>query len=189
MFIDRHAHVLTDRHAHFLIGRHAHLLIDRHAHALIDRHAHASVAGMHMHSLTGMHMHLLTGMHMYSLTGMHMYSFTFSVWCRTGEATEAAFRARHRWAARRVAHLLKGLPDRPPLQAASEVLESASVNVGLIVDGRPFLGSSVDVVSASGGLEGNPCSRLLGGGGGGLSISLYQSSVLIESGGTMKLGK
>ncbi|KAL3147271.1 hypothetical protein ABBQ32_002762 [Trebouxia sp. C0010 RCD-2024] len=71
-----------------------------------------------------------------------------------GEATEAAFRARHRWAARRVAHLLKGLPDRPPLQTASEVLESASVNVGLVVDGRPFLGSSVDVVSASGGLEG-----------------------------------
>ena len=72
-----------------------------------------------------------------------------------GEATEAAFRARHRWAARRVAHLLKGLPDRPPLQAASEVIESSSVNIGLLVEGRPFLGSSVDVVSASGGLEGN----------------------------------
>ena len=71
-----------------------------------------------------------------------------------GEATEAAFRARHRWAARRVAHLLKGLPDRPPLQAASEVIESASVNIGLLVEGQPFLGSTVDVVSASGGLEG-----------------------------------
>jgi len=72
-----------------------------------------------------------------------------------GEATEAAFRARHRWAARRVAHLLKGLPDIPPLQAASEVIESASVNVGLKVEGQPFLGSTVDVVSASGGLTGN----------------------------------
>ena len=72
-----------------------------------------------------------------------------------GEATEAAFRARHRWAARRVAHLLKGLPDTPPLQAASEVIESASVNVGLKVEGQPFLGSTVDVVSASGGLTGN----------------------------------
>lgn len=82
----------------------------------------------------------------------------------TGEATEAAFRARHRWAARRVAHLLKGLPDRPPLQAASEVIESASINVGLLVEGQPFLGSTVDVVSASGGLEGgchSPVWRLL----------------------------
>ena len=72
----------------------------------------------------------------------------------TGEETEAAFRARHRWAARRVAHLLKGLPERPPLQSASELIEAASVNVGLVVEGQPFLGSSVDVVSASGGLAG-----------------------------------
>ena len=88
------------------------------------------------------------------------YTFTCCSACQvqcfpTGEATEAAFRARHRWAARRVAHLLKGLPDRPPLQAASEVIESASVNIGLVVEGQPFLGSSVDVLSASGGLEGN----------------------------------
>ena len=80
---------------------------------------------------------------------------TASASLRAGEATEAAFRARHRWAARRVAHLLKGLPDTPPLQAASEVIESASVNVGLKVDGQPFLGSTVDIVSASGGLTGD----------------------------------
>ena len=80
---------------------------------------------------------------------------TASASLRAGEATEAAFRARHRWAARRVAHLLKGLPDTPPLQAASEVIESASVNVGLKVDGQPFLGSTVDIVSASGGLTGS----------------------------------
>ena len=71
-----------------------------------------------------------------------------------GEETEAAFRARHRWAARRVAHLLRGLPDKPPLQSVSELIESASVNVGLVINGQPFLGSSVDFVSAAGGLEG-----------------------------------
>ena len=59
-----------------------------------------------------------------------------------------------------MAHLLKGLPDRPPLQAASEVIESASVNIGLLVEGRPFLGSTVDVVSASGGLEGSVVTHL-----------------------------
>ena len=82
-----------------------------------------------------------------------MIALTVSA-CFAGEATEAAFRARHRWAARRVAHLLKGLPDTPPLQAASEVIESTSVNIGLKVEGQPFLGSTVDIVSASGGLTG-----------------------------------
>ena len=53
-----------------------------------------------------------------------------------------------------MAHLLTGLPDRPPLQTASEVIESASVNIGLKVEGQPFLGSSVDIVSAAGDLTG-----------------------------------
>lgn len=77
--------------------------------------------------------------------------------CTAGEETEAAFRARHRWAARRTAHLLRGLPDKPPLQDISERIESASINIGLVVDGSPFLGSSVDVVSAAGGTFGRSC--------------------------------
>ena len=53
-----------------------------------------------------------------------------------------------------MAHLLKGLPDKPPLQGASELIESSSVNIGLKLDGQPFLGCSMDVLSACGGFEG-----------------------------------
>lgn len=77
-----------------------------------------------------------------------------ATWRDTGEETEAAFRARHRWAARRTAHLLKGLPDKPPLQDISERIETASINIGLLVNDNPFLGSSVDLVSAAGGTVG-----------------------------------
>lgn len=40
---------------------------------------------------------------------------------RTGPETEAAFRARHKWAAQRVAPLLGDLRERPPLGAAADV--------------------------------------------------------------------
>ena len=60
-----------------------------------------------------------------------------------------------------MAHLLKGLPDKPPLQDASELIESASVNIGLKMDRQPFLSSSMEMLSACGGFEGKHWHSLL----------------------------
>lgn len=49
---------------------------------------------------------------------------------------EAAWRARHKWAARRLAHLLSDVHDAAPLAPVFDVLETLSLNIGLAVDGR-----------------------------------------------------
>ena len=74
--------------------------------------------------------------------------------------SDQACRASHHWAAGRVARLLNGLPDTPPLQGFSELLETVSVNVGLKVHGQPFLGSTTDLVTAYGNPAGESSSVL-----------------------------
>lgn len=72
---------------------------------------------------------------------------------------EAAWRARHKWAAQRLAHLLSDAHERPPLGPAFDLLETLSLNIGLAVDGMAvgsfatpaFHAGSAALESASGG--------------------------------------
>lgn len=48
---------------------------------------------------------------------------------------EAAWRARHKWGAQRLAHLLSDAHERPPLGPAFDLLETLSLNIGLAIDG------------------------------------------------------
>ena len=52
---------------------------------------------------------------------------------------EAAWRARHKWAAQRVAQLLTDLPPRPPLAAASAFMDLSCLRLAL-----PFGGDARD---------------------------------------------
>ena len=53
---------------------------------------------------------------------------------QTASEAEAAWRARHKWAAQRVAQLLVDLPIRPPLAAASAFLDLSCLRVALPLD-------------------------------------------------------
>ena len=53
---------------------------------------------------------------------------------QTAAEAEAAWRARHKWAAQRVAQLLTDLPIRPPLAAASAFLDLSCLRVALPLD-------------------------------------------------------
>ncbi len=53
---------------------------------------------------------------------------------QTAAEAEAAWRARHKWAAQRVAQLLTDLPLRPPLAAASAFLDLSCLRVALPLD-------------------------------------------------------
>ena len=61
---------------------------------------------------------------------------------QTAAEAEAAWRARHKWAAARVAQLLTDLPIRPPLAAASAFLDLSCLRVALPLDidgaARPY---------------------------------------------------
>lgn len=48
-----------------------------------------------------------------------------------GTETEEAWRQRHRWAAERLAPLLRDLPEKPPLEPFLDIAEAASVNTHL----------------------------------------------------------
>ncbi|KAK9908907.1 hypothetical protein WJX75_004527 [Coccomyxa subellipsoidea] len=52
-----------------------------------------------------------------------------------GPPAEAAWRARHKWGAQRLAHLLSDAHERPPLGPAFDLLETLSLNIGLAIDG------------------------------------------------------
>lgn len=59
--------------------------------------------------------------------------------CRlSGPETEEAYRERHRWAAKRVAHLMRDLPATPPLEGAADLADSLQINIGLMVEGQGF---------------------------------------------------
>eukprot|EP00891_Asterochloris_glomerata_P008318 jgi/Astpho2/8318/Aster-x0812 len=55
-----------------------------------------------------------------------------------GPETEEAYRERHRWAAKRVAHLMRDLPATPPLEGAADLADSLQINIGLMVEGQGF---------------------------------------------------
>ena len=59
-------------------------------------------------------------------------------WRLAGPETEEAYRERHRWAAKRVAHLMRDLPATPPLEGAADLADSLQINIGLMVEGQGF---------------------------------------------------
>lgn len=71
---------------------------------------------------------------------------------------EAAWRSRHKWAAQRLAHLLRDTHTKPPLGPVLDLVERVSVNIGLAVDG-PGIGTNTWAWAAP--MEG--CSIQLGG--------------------------
>lgn len=55
---------------------------------------------------------------------------------------EAAWHARHKWAARRCAHLLGDLPERPPLAGLMDACQGLCLSIGVAVNGRAFGGTN-----------------------------------------------
>ena len=73
---------------------------------------------------------------------------------------EAAWRARHKWAAQRLANLLGDAHARPPLAPVLNFVERVSVNIGLAVGGAG-VGSTPGSWAWAAPTEG--CSAQLGG--------------------------
>jgi hypothetical protein len=59
-----------------------------------------------------------------------------------GPAAEKAWRQRHKWAARRVAHLMTDLYERPPLAPLADAVDAVAIGVGLSVDGVAIDGTA-----------------------------------------------
>ena len=73
---------------------------------------------------------------------------------------EAAWRARHKWAAQRLANLLGDAHAKPPLAPVLDFVERVSVNIGLAVGGAG-VGSTPGSWAWAAPTEG--CSAQLGG--------------------------
>ena len=54
---------------------------------------------------------------------------------RSAAEAEAAWLARHKWAAQRVAPLLTDLPPQPPLAAAAAILDLLCLKIALPLEG------------------------------------------------------
>ena len=63
---------------------------------------------------------------------------------------EAAWRARHKWAAQRLAHLLSDAHEKPPLRPAFDLLETLSLNIGLAIDGMAVGSFATPALATSG---------------------------------------
>ncbi|CAL8461811.1 g1342 [Coccomyxa elongata] len=67
-----------------------------------------------------------------------------------GPPAEAAWRARHKWAAQRLAHLLSDAHEKPPLRPAFDLLETLSLNIGLAIDGMAVGSFATPALATSG---------------------------------------
>lgn len=64
---------------------------------------------------------------------------------RSAAESEAAWRARHKWAAQRVAPLLTDLPLHPPLAGAAALWDLVCLKIALPMDGVPLGGPMPEV--------------------------------------------
>lgn len=71
-----------------------------------------------------------------------------------GAEAEAALHHRHKWAARRTAHLLGDLPDRPPLAGLADAWEGLCISIGVAVGGQAIAGTDWGAASSFGGFGG-----------------------------------
>ena len=97
-----------------------------------------------------------------------------------GPAAEEAWHRRHKWAARRTAHLQRDLPDSPPLAGAADAWDAMCLSIAVAVGGLGFGGSGLDLPAGSSNSSG-----VLGGWGAGSDLGGWQlwGSVALGRGG------